>query len=163
MPLDRSTNIHLINCSALPTVPEGLTLDKHKASPKVFWRDGLIVAFAPNPHCYRPGGMLDWDAVTRSLVRSRRRMWNANMMDFVLRYPHMLTEEALPCGSFLMFVDTTFKQSNYSTARQKKIQKPRGVFRALHRRLDGTLEARVKERNGHWLRGRDFAAVHPDP
>ncbi len=162
MPLDKKvSNSLLIDCSQPPSVPEGLALESHQSSPKVLWREELLVAYKPKPLGHHPSVMLQWASVESCLKHHRLIGWNANMLDFVLANPSQVSEGVLARGSALIFVGTSYSQRNFSTPQQKNVRRSRAVFRAVLRRADGALEEYIKARVSPWLKHRDLAAVQP--
>ena len=97
---------HLIDCDADPFVPSGWTVESHQQGGQLVFDHAKVTLYLSNKQ--QNGGYISGNDLRKEL--RRKRTLNANVLDYLLKNPHLIPEEWK--GKYIFFWGTIYRYSD---------------------------------------------------
>ena len=97
---------HVIDLDAEPFVPDGWSVDEHRKDGQFTWdsaKTGLYLSKAQ-----KSGKWVEGNKLRKELAE--RPVFNANLLDYLLKHPHLIPEEWK--GKYVFFWGTIYRNSS---------------------------------------------------
>lgn len=98
---------HLIDLDADPFVPNGWKVEEHQKGGQFKWDATKAALFLSEPQ--KRGGRIEGNKL-RSRLKCGQNPYNANLLDYLLKNPHLIPEEWK--GKYVFFWGTVYRRSD---------------------------------------------------
>lgn len=94
---------HVIDCDVDPFVPDGWSVEEHRRGGMVKWDPTLVWLYLDR---LQKSGVVGGDKLHKALAK--KPVLNANVLDYLLAYPHLIPEEWE--GKYVFFWGTIYRR-----------------------------------------------------
>jgi hypothetical protein len=99
---------HVIDLDANPVIPNGLTVEGHQKGGQFKWDAAKVALFLSKEQ--QNGKRIEGKKLRTELAE--RPVFNANLLDYLLKHPHLIPEEWK--GKYIFFWGTIYRNSSGS-------------------------------------------------